>query len=151
METTWPVGALMRASTRSIARIEAGPGPGPIEVRRAGQPGDSRAKQRDAGFRDRLVAADMVRTRAGVDHVTDRRWCDLLDRGEHGAGVRRRTGVDDDHTVLADLHRDIRATAGNHVEGWPKLQNLDLRGGGRWRSLRDEGGDEREDDGGDGN
>ena len=99
----------------------------PAAARRAGGP----AEQRFAGFRQRLVAADMVRVGTGIDDVANGLGRDPLDGGQHGRGAGRRSGVHDHHAVVAHLHADVAAGAGDDEEVVPDGQHLDAARWGR--------------------
>jgi len=67
-----------------------------------------------AGFRQGLVAADVIRIGAGVDDVSNGLRRDPFDRGDDGIGLRGSARIHDDDAVLAHLDADVRARTGNH-------------------------------------
>ncbi len=90
------------------------------------RPGDAcPRKERVAGLGEHLVATDVVRIRPGVDDVANGLRRDPLDRCHDGRSAGARARIHDDDTVLADLHRDIPASAGDHEDiGRPHLQHF---------------------------
>jgi hypothetical protein len=95
--------------------------------------GDLARIQIDARPRNPLVAADMIRIRAGVDDQANRRLGDLPHLGEHLVGHGRRAGVDQDDAVLSHLHHDVAARAEDRIDGRPDLDRFKCRGTGRTR------------------
>ena len=73
-----------------------------------------------------LVPAHMVGVAAGVDDVTNPSTRQPLDCRQDLVRHLRRTGVDQNDACWADLHCDIAARAGNHVEVWPNLHNIQI-------------------------
>ncbi len=82
-----------------------------------------------AGFREGLIAADMIRVGAGVDHVTDRLRGNLLDGFDYGIRARSGARVDNHHAIGSHLKADVAAGAGDHIEIRPHLQDFKMRGG----------------------
>ena len=80
----------------------------------------------------------MIRIGAGVDDVANRLRCELLDRRQHVGRFRRRTCIDHDHSVFADLHADVAAAPGDHEEVRTKLKHFEPagRGDARLSALR---------------
>jgi hypothetical protein len=67
----------------------------------------------------------VVRIRARIDDVANGLWRDSFDRGDDTRGAGRRSGVDHDDSVLADLDADVAAGAGDHEEVRSDLQDLE--------------------------
>ena len=65
---------------------------------------------------ERRVAADVIGMDVRVDDEADRPVRQLADLGEQLRRRRRKTGVDDEDAVVADLHGDVAAGAGQHVD-----------------------------------
>ncbi len=86
-------------------------------------------EQRLADFRDRGIAAHMIRVRIGVDQVTDRFRRNLLDRGDDGIRIGTEAGIHDHHTVRSNLDSNVAASPGDHIEVGPQLQHLET---GSW-------------------
>src|SRR6185503_20954066 len=87
-----------------------------------------RREQALTRFRDRLVAADVIRIGAGIDHVSNRPRGDLLDRGDDRTSCRRRTSIDDHYTIVSDLDADVAAGAGDHEEVGAELEYFEIAG-----------------------
>ena len=78
-----------------------------------------------ARARQLFVAADEIRTRVGVDDVARRQIGQLLQRYQHLVRGRRSAGVDQHDAIRPDLHADIPASPGEHVEVLPDLDHLE--------------------------
>ena len=86
-----------------------------------------------AGLGDGFVAARVIGMEVRVEHPPDRLVRELLDRGDHAVGVLRQPGIDDQHAIVADLHRDVAAGADQHVDAALHVDRFELGGiaGGR--------------------
>src|SRR6185295_17992862 len=94
-----PLGALMRWSTLTSARIESIEQP---HVR--------------AGARHSLVAAGVIGIRARHDDVADRLRAQLADGCDEPVSYGSRLGVDDDDGLGAYLNGRVAARSGDHVD-----------------------------------
>ena len=129
-----PVGALILVSTL-LGRQNRGHAAEKVPGQRDRS---GRREQRLPCLRDRLVAADVIGIGAGVDDVANRARRDLLDRRQDVGGLGRRAGIDHDHAIVADLHADVAAAAGDHEEVRAELKDLEAagRGDARLSALR---------------
>ena len=65
--------------------------------------------------RQALVAADVIGIERRVDDPANRLLREIANRREHVVRRRRRTGVDDEHALVAHAEDDVGAAAGQHV------------------------------------
>ena len=117
------------------------------EDRRALFIGEVVRVDRDTGGAHLVVAADMVRVRAGVDDHPDRRLRNRLHRVECLVDHRFRAAVDEDDAILTEMNGDVTAGAEDDPDVLPDLDGVE-RGsvvracaiGGAWGGtlLRDE-------------
>ena len=81
---------------------------------------------RFASGRQHAIAADVIGIGAGVDDEADRPRCEPSDRGEQRLGSVRAAGIGHNDSVPPDVHGDVAAGPGDHVE-----VRLDLEDGER--------------------
>jgi hypothetical protein len=90
----------------------------------------ARDRQRPAEPGEVRVAADVIAPVVRVDDVGDLAFRQGADGFENLVGHRRRAGVDEQHAVAADLHRDVGARSREHADVAPDVQQFERRGAG---------------------
>src|SRR6266550_2727007 len=73
----------------------------------------------------------MIRIGAGIDDVSNGPGRDLFDRSHDRSRCRRRTRIDDHHTIVSDLNADVAAGAGDHEKVGAELEYLEIAAIGR--------------------
>ena len=63
-----------------------------------------------------FVSANVISVRVRVDDVTNRPVGQLTQRRQDRIGILHSTGIDDDRSKTADLHRDVRPCANDDVD-----------------------------------
>jgi hypothetical protein len=77
-------------------------------------------------FRDRIVSADVIRMQISVDDITKRTGRELADLRHDFWRQRGVPGIDHQHALAADLHRDVAASARKHVNVMLHRLRMDL-------------------------
>ena len=72
------------------------------------------------------VAAGMIGMEAGVDDELDRLRAELANRFDDLFGQLARSRIDDERALWSDLHGDIGAVAGEHVNVAGDMQHMNL-------------------------
>ena len=89
-----------------------------------------------ARFGDRFVTAGVVAIEFGVDDPADLFVRERLDRRDHFVAELPVPRVDDHHAVVANLHRDVRSRANDHVHVALHVNRPDIsRGAGLVRPV----------------